>query len=167
MSEILRDYIREQEERKEYRPVAVSIIFDGTGRVLLTKTPKENAQTPWSFPQGGVDPGESLSDATARELEEELPGINAGISGSPVYGFLRREVDAEVGRVDKRGFTKGKAYIFSILRYEGDKDFQINASEVAETRWLSVEEATKLLNLARPEKAVLLTEALSVAKTFK
>ncbi len=164
MTEKIQSYIEQQLKLKEYRPVAVAILVNNGNQVLLTKTPVEGAKTPWSFPQGGIDQNEDLEKATARELDEELPGVISEIGDGSIFGFLRREVAAEAGRVDKRGFTKGKAYIFSLLRYQGNNDFQINSSEVAEARWLSFEEAREYLSLARAEKSALLIEALEVAQ---
>jgi 8-oxo-dGTP pyrophosphatase MutT (NUDIX family) len=43
-------------------------IFDGQGRVLLTKR-TDNGQ--WCLPGGGMDPGESAAEACEREVLEE------------------------------------------------------------------------------------------------
>jgi 8-oxo-dGTP pyrophosphatase MutT (NUDIX family) len=43
-------------------------IFDGAGRVLLTKR-QDNGQ--WCLPSGGAEPGESVAEACEREVLEE------------------------------------------------------------------------------------------------
>lgn len=43
-------------------------IFDGQGRVLLTKR-RDNGQ--WCLPSGGAEPGESVAEACEREVFEE------------------------------------------------------------------------------------------------
>ena len=58
--------------------VAVAVISDGEGRVLLTRRRADSHQGGlWEFPGGKVEDGEDLSAALRRELEEEL-GIAIG-----------------------------------------------------------------------------------------
>lgn len=53
--------------------VAVAVIADDSGRILLAKRPEHAHQGGlWEFPGGKVDPGEDLADALVRECREEL-----------------------------------------------------------------------------------------------
>ena len=53
--------------------VAVGIVFDRDGRVLLGQRPAGKPYAGWwEFPGGKLEPGESVADALARELHEEL-----------------------------------------------------------------------------------------------
>lgn len=53
--------------------VAVGVILDSSGRVLLARRPARAHQGGlWEFPGGKVDNGESVLAALARELSEEL-----------------------------------------------------------------------------------------------
>lgn len=53
--------------------VAVGVIQDGAGRILIARRPDHVHQGGlWEFPGGKVDEGEALVDALRRELDEEL-----------------------------------------------------------------------------------------------
>lgn len=53
----------------------IGIVFDNSGRVLLQK----RRDVPiWSLPGGGIEKGESLEEATIREIEEET-GIKSKV----------------------------------------------------------------------------------------
>jgi 8-oxo-dGTP pyrophosphatase MutT (NUDIX family) len=53
-------------------------VLDGDGRIFLVR---HGYVSGWHFPGGGVEPGESLGRALARELEEEG---NIRITGTPL-----------------------------------------------------------------------------------
>jgi 8-oxo-dGTP diphosphatase len=56
----------------------VAAIFQKDGKILVgQRTPDQSHPLKWEFPGGKVEPGESLEQALARELEEEL-----GIQGA-------------------------------------------------------------------------------------
>lgn len=58
--------------------VAVGVVLDEAGRVLITRRASDSHQGGlWEFPGGKVEPGEPLLVALARELQEEL-GIEMG-----------------------------------------------------------------------------------------
>jgi len=53
--------------------VAVGVVIDGEGRVLVALRPADKHQGGrWEFPGGKVEAGETLQEALARELREEL-----------------------------------------------------------------------------------------------
>lgn len=64
--------------RRSVVHVAVGVVLDNQGRVLISRRARDTHQGGlWEFPGGKVEPGESVSGALRRELAEEL-GIEIG-----------------------------------------------------------------------------------------
>ncbi|MEM1042575.1 MAG: A/G-specific adenine glycosylase [Bacteroidota bacterium] len=56
-----------------HRDVAVGVLFDDEGRVLVQQRPTDAMLGGlWEFPGGKVEPGETVAEACRRELQEEL-----------------------------------------------------------------------------------------------
>jgi putative (di)nucleoside polyphosphate hydrolase len=53
-----------------YRLNVAAILRDGAGKILIGE--RLDRAGAWQFPQGGVDEGETLAQALARELREEI-----------------------------------------------------------------------------------------------
>ncbi|MBW8847296.1 MAG: NUDIX domain-containing protein [Burkholderiales bacterium] len=63
---------------REITEVAVGVLVAPDGQFLLTSRPEGKVYAGyWEFPGGKVEPGESIEEALARELHEEL-GIRIG-----------------------------------------------------------------------------------------
>ena len=64
----------------------VAAILQNDGKILVgQRTPDQSHPLKWEFPGGKVEPGESLEQALARELEEEL-GIH-GAAGELITRY--------------------------------------------------------------------------------
>lgn len=75
--------------------VVAAIIRGNDGRICLSRRPDHKHQGGrWEFPGGKVEPGETLSTALARELEEEL-GMQAALS-SPFMTIAHQYEDLHV-----------------------------------------------------------------------
>ena len=93
----------------------------------------------WALPKGNIGPGESPEATAVREVTEEtgLEGVSLGKLGDVKYVYTR-----------KGGQRVFKVVSFYLLRYRrGRIDDVPNAfrHEVAEARWLPLEEAPRLL----------------------
>ena len=65
-------------DNKEFIHVAVGVVFDQSGRILIARRPDHLHQGGlWEFPGGKVDKGETVEEALFRELLEEV-GIKIG-----------------------------------------------------------------------------------------
>jgi len=58
----------------QYRPNVAALMVDPLGSLLICE--RANVPGAWQFPQGGVDPGESMEQALFREVREEV-GLEA------------------------------------------------------------------------------------------
>jgi 8-oxo-dGTP diphosphatase len=80
------------------RPVVgVGAVVLDAGRVLLIKRAHEPLKGQWSLPGGGVELGETLEQAVAREVQEET-GLDVDVG--PIVEVLDRITRDADGRVD-------------------------------------------------------------------
>ncbi len=100
--------------------------------------PRRQGAPVWALPKGHVEPTESAEATAVREVEEETGarGSSLGKLGDVryVYSF--------------RGERIFKVVSFFLLRYAGGRLGSLEAEfehEVAEVRWLPIEEAQRLL----------------------
>lgn len=146
---------------KEYRPVAVALIVDPSGKYLFVNSAKNRSD--WGMPQGGVEFGEDIVDALFREIEEEL-GLNLVGKANPVY-LGHEDLDAELGRPDKRGWTKGKRYFFFSLRLQATVGIKPEPSEIADYIWARPRvAAVVIMNDSRREKVELIQKFISLSE---
>ncbi len=79
------------------RPVlAVLAVVCREGKVLLVQRSKEPDRGKWGFPGGGVDLGETLFDAAARELREETAVIAEPLDVLTAVDVIHRAADGAV-----------------------------------------------------------------------
>jgi 8-oxo-dGTP diphosphatase len=102
------------------------------GKVLLVHRPKYDD---WSFPKGKLEGGESWEEGAVREVEEETG--------------LRGTIGPEVGRTNYVLPQGPKEVRYYRITAEGDPRAQ---NEVDEVRWVSREDAAKLLSHERDRR---------------
>ena len=120
----------------------------------------------WALPKGLVDPGETPAETALREAAEET-GISARLDvklGDVKYVYTRRATSSS-----EAGERVFKVVSFYLLRYRSGRIGNIPPGmeiEVAEARWLPLEEAPRLLayggerEMAAKALAALADEAL-------
>lgn len=151
---LLTEMVQSVHQEKDYRPVVVAVIADERGRVLLVRSAKHPDE--WMLPQGGIDEGEDLEVALYREIKEETGIEKQQLS---FVGFAgTADLDAEAGRVDKRGFIKGKRYIAFSLHYVGPEQVTLNPAELSEHRWVDPEDVEQMLATTRAGKRDLILQ---------
>lgn len=123
-----------------FRPNVALLMLDREDRLLICE--REGCEGAWQFPQGGVDPGESVEEAMAREVWEEV-GLPADS-----YEVLRshggyRYVFPEKVRKRKKGDWEGQEQTYFLCRL-GENPPPINIDqeprEFRDYRWIKPEE---------------------------
>lgn len=103
------------------------VVFDREGRVLLRKPRNEYDGYKWTFAKGRPKPGETPEETALDEVHEET-GVRAEIIADIPGGF--------------EGGTTQNHYFIMILVSSGDP-FD---DETEEIRWVTIEEARKLIS---------------------
>jgi 8-oxo-dGTP pyrophosphatase MutT (NUDIX family) len=114
----------------------------------------------WALPKGNIGPGEAPETTAVREVTEEtgLEGVSLGKLGDVKYVYTRRG--------GQRVFKVVSFYLLRYRRGRIDDVPQAFRHEVAEARWLPLEEAPRLLayrgEKEMSEKALATLEADAV-----
>ncbi len=117
-----------------YRPNVAAILRNPAGEILIAE--RMNVAGAWQFPQGGVDEGETIEDALARELEEEI-GV-----GKKLLRIVERRDGYRYafpeGRL-KYGIYGGQEQTYFLCDYLGtDEDIRLDLhnQEFERVRWI-------------------------------
>jgi len=119
--------------QREYPPIPIvsahALIFR-EGRVLLVKRAHPPSQGRWSVPGGAIEVGETIRDATRREVREEC-GIEVKVD--TVIHVVDNIVPDGSGRIRFHYVV-----IYSLARYVNGEAHP--RSDAAEVRWAAREE---------------------------
>ncbi len=134
--------------RPEYRTNVGAILRRRDGHVLLCE--RIEPAGIWQFPQGGVEPTETLTESLWRELSEEL-GLQAPRDvlsivgkGPPTTYDFPSDYDAPITRK-----YRGQLQTLYLMDFSGtDEDFRLDAHHEPEFRdfqWVELETALDLI----------------------
>jgi 8-oxo-dGTP pyrophosphatase MutT (NUDIX family) len=107
--------------------------------MLAAIRPRGKKEGVWALPKGNIDPGESPAETAVREVREET-----GIEGR----LVEKLGDVRYVYTRRGGLGVFKVVSFFLLRAGRGRIGEIDESmriEVAEARWLPLEEAPRLL----------------------
>jgi len=126
-----------QVEVVRHRPSVVLIPVDAEGRVTMVRQYRAPIDRyTWEFPAGGVDPGEFVEEAAARECEEEIglvPGRFEHLgSWFPVPGYCDEQMI----------FFR----VSQLHEPAPDSPHHPDEDEDIETRTMSIDEARAMVN---------------------
>lgn len=147
--------------QKLYRPVGVYVVANASRELILTKPVGLNF---WSFPQGGIKKNETLEENMLRELQEEL-GVRETDLFDLELDLFRGYVDFEPDRTNRRGFSKGKAYVFSYAKVRDMENLELTLQqeEVEEAGWVPAEKCMKLFEeTGKAKKTELLQDVMKI-----
>jgi 8-oxo-dGTP diphosphatase len=132
--------------------VGVGGVIVQDGRAVIVRRGQEPRKGEWSLPGGVVELGESLIDATRREMNEET-GLDVDV-GELVEIFDRVHRDAE-GRV---------RYHFVIADYLCTPigGTLLAGSDATDARWVSIDEIDEYVT--NPHAAAVLRRGLELAE---
>ncbi|PCI29266.1 NUDIX hydrolase [Candidatus Wolfebacteria bacterium] len=110
------------------------IFFNESGEILLLKTTYKEG---WTVPGGTVDANESPRDAAVREVQEEI-GLQKGM-------LSLLSIDSAINFFGERGtqFT----FLGGTLSNKEIEKIIIQEEEISEYRFVSTDEAVRLLNI--------------------
>ena len=122
-----------REEKLAAGGIIIRFKDDGNKSALLVHRPR---YLDWSFPKGGVKPGETVEDAAVREVEEET-GLRCRI-------LSKLEIERYHYRTAK-GNLRPKAVHYFLMEVVSGQ-ITTDGVEVDEARWFDVREAEEKLS---------------------
>jgi len=125
-----------------YRPNVAALMLNADGNLLIC----ERATIPgaWQFPQGGVDPGETMIEALHREVREEIglaPKHYVVERRRDGYRYLYPE-DARIKKIRRHGSHGQEQTYFLCRLHPAAPEVNVNQKprEFRAYRWISPDE---------------------------
>ena len=143
-----------------YRPNVCMLVYNRNNEILIC----ERARTPdsWQFPQGGVEPDDSLEESVLRELEEEL-GASRELFAISYQLNTTYKYDWDQIPEFAKGIWRGQSQSFWLVSYLGtDKQIILDRScgEFRNWKWCARDKLLKLTDKIRFESYKLVLEEI-------
>jgi len=126
-------------KNKSVIQAAGGIIWKKEGNQKKLAVVHRHKHNDWSLPKGKVDPGENWKEAAVREVLEETGCVG--------------KIKKYAGSISYLLDGKPKVVLFWHMEIKSEKPDQMNG-EVDEVRWLTVEEALKIMDYADEKELI-------------
>jgi putative (di)nucleoside polyphosphate hydrolase len=116
------------------------MLFNQEGKVFVGKRIDQTVEG-WQMPQGGIDQGETPSQAVRRELQEEIGTDKAEIIGE-MDDWVTYDLPPHLVGLAFHGKYKGQRQKWFALRFTGkDSDIDLTAHEpeFSSFQWVSLD----------------------------
>jgi putative (di)nucleoside polyphosphate hydrolase len=123
-----------------YRPCVGIMLFNQAGDVFVGKRIDQTVEG-WQMPQGGIDKGETPTEAALRELQEEIGTDKAQIIGE-MEDWVTYDLPPHLIGVAFHGQYRGQRQKWFALRFTGsdaDIDLMAHEPEFSAFQWVSLE----------------------------
>lgn len=129
-----------------YRPCVGVMLINNEGKVFVGRRIDQTVEG-WQMPQGGIDDGETPSQAVMRELKEEVGTDKAEIIREH-DDWLAYDLPPHLIGVALHGKYRGQKQRWFALRFTGtdaDIDLRTHEPEFATWRWVTMDELPSLI----------------------
>jgi len=116
---------------KDYRPNVAAIVLssDYPQKCEFMLSRRNGMKKGWQFPQGGIDEGESLTDALFRELQEEIGTNDVEILGE-YPGWIKYDFPNKSG--DKLYPYRGQSQKYFLVKLNESAKIDLYAHSIPE-----------------------------------
>lgn len=135
-----------------YRPNVVSVIVNRKIKILICQRNPNNPEDKlfgfrkkdmlnyWQFSQGGIDKGETIKQAVARECQEELGIKNLSVVGISLKKHTYLYPNALRPLLRKQSKYKGQEQSIAYVKFIGsDREIKVDDIEFVKFKWVEPE----------------------------